>query len=98
MCSPRCPPLCARVTRDRVDRAHGHSPPNLPGAAKPIVHRNYDGRPIVLPDDATQRLIVETISHLREAIGQDVIPASGTTPLGADDKPGVAIIINTARN
>lgn len=78
--------------------AHVDTAPNLPGGAKPIVHRAYDGRPIVLPDDPTQRLTVETIPFLREAIGQDVITASGTTLLGADDKAGVAIVMEAARH
>jgi len=78
--------------------AHVDTAPNLPSAAKPIVHRNYDGRPIVLPDDPTQTLTVETIPFLRESIGQDVITASGTTLLGADDKAGVAIVMAAARH
>lgn len=78
--------------------AHVDTAPNLPGAAKPIVHRNYDGRPIVLPDDPAQTLTVETIPFLRESIGQDVITASGTTLLGADDKAGVAIVMSVARH
>lgn len=78
--------------------AHLDTAPNLPGGAKPIVHRAYDGRAIVLPDDPTQKLTVETIPHLREAIGQDVITASGTTLLGADDKAGIAIVMSAARH
>ncbi|MBX3739061.1 MAG: peptidase T [Candidatus Didemnitutus sp.] len=78
--------------------AHVDTAPNLPGAAKPIVHRAYDGRPIVLPDDPTQTLTVETIPFLRASIGQDVITASGTTLLGADDKAGVAIVMAAARH
>jgi len=68
----------------------------LPSAAKPIVHRAYDGRPIVLPDDPAQVLTVETLPHLREAIGEDIITASGTTLLGADDKSGVAVVMTAA--
>ncbi len=78
--------------------AHVDTSPNLPGAAKPIVHRAYDGQPIVLPDDPTKILTVETMPHLRGAIGQDIITASGTTLLGADDKAGVAIVMATARH
>src|SRR5471030_1084961 len=78
--------------------AHVDTATNLPSAAKPIVHRAYDGKPIVLPDDPTKVLTVETVPHLREAIGQDVVTASGTTLLGADDKAGVAIVMNTARH
>lgn len=78
--------------------AHVDTAPNLPSAAKPIVHRAYDGRPIVLPDDPAQTLTVETTPFLRDAIGQDVITASGTTLLGADDKAGVAIVMSAARH
>lgn len=78
--------------------AHVDTATNLPSAAKPLVHRNYDGTPIVLPDDRTQTLTVEAIPHLREAIGHDVITASGTTLLGADDKSGVATVMAAARH
>lgn len=73
--------------------AHVDTATELPGAAKPIVHRAWDGRPIVLPDDPAQVLTVENSPHLRGAIGQDVITASGSTLLGADDKAGVAIVM-----
>ncbi len=78
--------------------AHVDTATNLPGAAKPIVHRAYDGRPIILPDDPTQGISVETTPHLREAIGHDVITASGTTLLGSDDKSGVAVIMGAVRH
>jgi tripeptide aminopeptidase len=78
--------------------AHADTATNLPGAAKPIVHRAYDGRPIVLPDDPAQVLTVETVPHLQEAIGHDIVTASGTTLLGADDKSGVAVVMAAARH
>ena len=78
--------------------AHVDTAPNLPGAAKPIVHRAYDGRPIVLPDDATQTLTLDTIPFLRDCLGHDLITASGTTLLGADDKAGIAIIMAAVRH
>ena len=78
--------------------AHVDTATNLPGAAKPIVHRAYDGRPIILPDDPTQKLTVEATPHLREAIGHDVITASGTTLLGSDDKSGVATVMAAVRH
>ncbi len=78
--------------------AHVDTVAPLPGAATPIVHRRYDGRPIILPDDPAQQLSVETTPFLREAIGHDVITASGRTLLGADDKAGVAIVMGTARH
>lgn len=78
--------------------AHVDTATNLPGAAKPIVHKAYDGSPIVLPDDPTQILSVENCPELRSALGKDLITASGTTLLGADDKAGVAIIMAAARH
>lgn len=75
--------------------AHVDTATNLPGAAKPIVHRAYAGQPIVLPDDPAQRLTVEATPYLRECIGHDVITASGTTLLGADDKSGIATVLTT---
>ena len=60
---------------------------------KPIVHRNYDGQKLVLPDDPSQILSPEATPHLAEKIGHDLVTASGTTLLGADDKAGVAIIM-----
>jgi tripeptide aminopeptidase len=78
--------------------AHVDTATNLPGAARPIVHRQYDGRPIILPDDPAQILDPATMPELRSAIGHDVITASGTTLLGADDKAGVAIIMATVRH
>ena len=63
---------------------------------KPIVHSTYDGQPIVLPDDPSQILAPDENPYLRECIGDDIITASGTTLLGADDKAGVAIIMTMA--
>jgi len=76
--------------------AHVDTATELPGGAKPIVHRKYDGGAIVLPDDPAQQLTVETTSHLRDKIGHDVITASGITLLGADDKSGVAVVMSAA--
>jgi tripeptide aminopeptidase len=63
---------------------------------KPIIHRSYTGAPIVLPDDPSQVITVEKHPYLKERIGDDIITASGTTLLGADDKAGVAIIMDLA--
>ena len=63
---------------------------------KPIVHRHYNGEPIVLPDDPSQILNPEQIPYLKAKIGDDIITASGTTLLGGDDKAGVAIIMTMA--
>lgn len=93
------PPTTARTGMPRLAWfAHVDTATNLPGAARPIVHRAYDGRPIVLPDDPAQVLTVESTAHLREAIGHDIVTASGSTLLGADDKAGVAVVMAAARH
>lgn len=63
---------------------------------KPILHLNYDGKDIVLPDDPTVVISTRNHPYLKERIGDDIITASGTTLLGADDKAGVAVIMDTA--
>lgn len=78
--------------------AHVDTATNLPSAAKPIVHRSYAGEAITFPDNPALRLTVESTPYLRDAIGQDIITASGTTLLGADDKSGVAVVMATVRH
>jgi tripeptide aminopeptidase len=74
--------------------AHVDTAPQFSGTGvKPIVHRNYDGRDIVLPDDPKRVLSPKALPYLAKKIGDDIITASGTTLLGADDKAGVAIIM-----
>jgi len=77
--------------------AHGDTSPALSGAnVKPIVHRNYDGSPITLPDDPSKILNEETVPGLSAKQGEDIVTAGGTTLLGADDKAGVAVIMTLA--
>lgn len=77
--------------------AHMDTAPDCSGTGvKPIVHENYDGSDIILPDDSTQIISVEEHPYLSERIGDDIITASGTTLLGADDKAGIAVIMDTA--
>ncbi|HXF63954.1 MAG TPA: peptidase T, partial [Caldilineaceae bacterium] len=77
--------------------AHVDTAPAFSGTnVRPIVHRNYDGNPITLPDDPAQVLRAEEFPLLASKIGEDIVTASGTTLLGADDKAGVAIIMATA--
>lgn len=77
--------------------SHADTAPDVTGAnVKPILHKNYDGSPIAYPDDATLFLTVEDHPYLKERIGDDIITASGKTLLGADDKAGVAIIMDLA--
>lgn len=75
--------------------SHMDTAPDVTGKnVKPIVHRNYDGSPITLPDDTNQIITTEKHPYLKEKIGDDLITASGLTLLGADDKAGVAIIMD----
>ena len=77
--------------------AHVDTSPESPGAGvKPIVHRGWQGADIVLPDDPTAVLKLSENPALKEQIGNDIITASGTTLLGADDKAGVAEIVAAA--
>lgn len=74
--------------------AHVDTSPEMSGTdVKPIVHRKYDGRDIVLPDDPTAVLRASDSPPLAARIGDDIVTASGTTLLGADDKAGVAEIM-----
>jgi tripeptide aminopeptidase len=78
--------------------SHMDTAPDCSGTnVKPIVHRNYDGSPITLPDDPTQVITTERHPYLLKKIGDDLITASGLTLLGADDKAGVAIIMDLAK-
>jgi tripeptide aminopeptidase len=78
--------------------SHVDTAPDCNGTdVKPIVHPKYDGRPIVLPDDSTQVISTEQHPYLLEKVGDDIITASGCTLLGADDKAGVAIIMELAK-
>jgi tripeptide aminopeptidase len=75
--------------------SHMDTAPDCSGTGvKPIVHNSFNGQPIVLPDDYSQVITVDQHPYLREKIGDDIITASGTTLLGADDKAGVAIIMD----
>lgn len=77
--------------------AHVDTSPDSSGAGvKPIVHKNYDGSDIVLPDDPTQVITTAEHPYLAKKIGEDIITASGTTLLGADDKAGIAVIMDMA--
>ncbi len=77
--------------------SHMDTAPDCSGTdVKPIVHRNYDGTPITLPDDKSQIITVQQHPYLLEKIGDDLITASGNTLLGADDKAGIAIIMDLA--
>lgn len=63
---------------------------------KPIVHRKWNGKPIVLPDDADRVLDPAVFPELAAAKGKDLVTASGRTLLGADDKAGCAVVMSLA--
>lgn len=75
--------------------AHVDTSSDAPGNnVKPLLHPKYDGSPIILPDDPKQVITIENHPYLKQKLGDDIITASGTTLLGADDKAGVAIIMD----
>lgn len=77
--------------------AHVDTAPDCSGAnVKPILHNNYQGQDIVLPDDSSQVLRLSEYPYLKTQLGNDIITASGLTLLGADDKAGVAEIMDLA--
>jgi len=77
--------------------SHVDTSPEVSGAnVRPIVHRRYDGRDLVLPDDPSAILRLSECAPLADRIGDDIVTASGTTLLGADNKAGVAEIVTAA--
>ena len=79
--------------------AHMDTAPDCSGTnVKPIVHRKYDGNPITLPDDNSQVITTDKHPYLKQKIGDDIITASGLTLLGADDKAGIAIIMDLVQH
>jgi tripeptide aminopeptidase len=65
---------------------------------KPLVHRQYDGSDLVLPDGHDVVLSPRQSPYLATKLGDDIVTASGATLLGADDKAGVAIVMTLARH
>ncbi len=78
--------------------SHMDTAPDCSGKdVKPLIHKNYDGvSDIVLPDDNSIVISPKDHPYLKELQGSDIITASGTTLLGADDKAGVAEIMDAA--
>lgn len=77
--------------------AHVDTAPDCSGTdVKPIVHQKWNGEDIILPDDSGIIISGKNHPYLLERIGDDIITASGKTLLGADDKAGVAIIMDFA--
>src|SRR5690242_4209752 len=77
--------------------SHVDTAPDCSGTGVvPILHQNYNGDDIVLPHDTTQVITTKDYPYLQQHIGCDIITASGLTLLGADDKSGVAEIMDMA--
>ena len=77
--------------------AHVDTAPDSSGKdVKPVLHKNYQGDDIVLPDDPAQVIRMADYPYLNNLLGHDIITASGLTLLGADDKAGVAEIMDLA--
>jgi tripeptide aminopeptidase len=75
--------------------SHMDTSPDCSGKnVKPLIHTNYTGGDIILPDDTTQVLRMQDHPDLKNQIGNDIITASGTTLLGADNKAGLAEIMD----
>lgn len=78
--------------------SHVDTSPDVMGAGvKPIIHERWNGTDIRLPDDPTQQIRLADHPDLNHQIGNDIITASGTTLLGADNKAGVAEIMDAAQ-
>jgi tripeptide aminopeptidase len=77
--------------------SHMDTSPDCSGEnVKAIIHKNYQGQDIILPDDQTQIISMKDHPDLKEQIGNDLITASGSTLLGADNKAGLAEIMDAA--
>jgi tripeptide aminopeptidase len=77
--------------------SHVDTAPDASGTGvKPIVHRNYAGQNITLPDDHHIVISQKDFAYLEKLTGHDIISASGNTLLGSDDKAGVAEIMDAA--
>lgn len=78
--------------------SHMDTSPDCSGEnVKAIIHKNYQGQDIILPDDQTQIIRMEDHPDLKNQIGNDLITASGNTLLGADNKAGIAEIMDAAK-
>src|ERR1700757_3864718 len=75
--------------------SHMDTSPDCSGLnVNPIVHKNYQGGDIILPNDKMQILKFAEHEDLKNQIGNDIITTDGTTLLGADNKAGVAEIMD----
>lgn len=77
--------------------SHVDTSPDCSGTdVNPVIHKKYDGKDIVLPNDASQVIRFSEHPALAAQTGNDIVTADGTTLLGADNKAGVAEIMDAA--
>ena len=77
--------------------SHMDTSPDCSGKdVKPIIHANYSGTDIALPNNG---IVLKVKDHpdLSQQIGNDIITADGTTLLGADNKAGIAAIMSACQ-
>ncbi|HYV93421.1 MAG TPA: peptidase T [Chitinophagales bacterium] len=79
--------------------SHVDTSPDCSGAnVNPVLHEKYDGKDLVLPNDASVMIRMSEHEDLKDQIGNDIITSDGTTLLGADNKSGVAAIMDAANH
>ncbi len=77
--------------------SHMDTSPDCSGeGVEPIIHKNFDGKAFSLPKDESVIMDPERYVGLQSQVGNDLITASGDTLLGADNKAGVAEIMDLA--
>ena len=77
--------------------SHMDTSPDCSGTnVNPVIHKNYNGQDLVLPNDKTQIIRFSEHPALAAQIGNDIVTADGTTLLGADNKAGIAEIMDAA--
>ncbi len=75
--------------------SHMDTSPDCSGTnVNPIIHKNYKGQDIILPNDNSQIIKFNEHPALAKQIGNDIVTADGHTLLGADNKAGVAEIMD----
>lgn len=75
--------------------SHMDTSPDCTGEnVQPVIHKNYQGGDIILPKDTSQVILASEHPALLQQIGQDIITTDGTTLLGADNKAGIAEIMD----
>ncbi len=88
--NPAVPVVAFLAHVDTTQAFSGHG-------VKPRVHQNWDGTPIRFPENDSLVLDAGNSPDLAGKIGHDIVTASGSTLLGADDKAGVAILMSLAQ-